>query len=303
LIAASILDAMRQAANDEISVALSRASSGISNLPRTEPGLVAAVHQYAIGPVGHAWSGLLSPLGLRLKISGVFCHQSPIVTFHDASNFRRRCELADLMVVVDTKAGRLNTRKAVLIQAKMASCAGTVSLGAISSLNQLKLYQTWPLLDFDQPAYGLSSVDVKLGSGSSCSGSFGVIDRHLRSASPRWTQHPVSPTPSKTVGLPELGDFLARMTAGLPNYGRDADLGARTPWSNMIDVLLQSTRNRVFHLGTGSYHRAVTAMALLQDPSMAFQTLGGEGAPPEGEIIEMEVGQPLGISTIHIELF
>lgn len=275
-------------------------------IPRTEPGLVAAVHLGAVPKIAAAWNAKLAPLGASVKLTGVFCHQSPMVTYVGAKGHGRRCELADLLVVVDSHMPWFDGRTAVLIQAKMAAGYGTVSPTGISSLTQLELYQHWPAFDFEQASYGMKAVNLKHGTDHDLSGTFGVIDRHWRrSGAPRWTQHPATPTPSKTKGVPELGKFLARMCMGVPDFGRDADPTAGTAWSNMIDKLLRVNQAKMFQhkatLGSNSAPRSVVAFMQMQAVPPVFAVTGGGTAPPDGQFEVLEGGQT-GISTLHIEV-
>lgn len=300
------LSSMIKSAQDEVTQALAFGSPGMITIPRTEPGLVAAVHLGAVPRIASAWKAALAPLGATVKMSGVFCHQSPMVTYIDSKSSGRRCELADLLVVVDSKMPWFTGRTAVLIQAKMAAGYGTVSPTGISSLTQLELYQRWPVFDFEQSAYGMTAVDLKHGTDHALSGTFGVIDRHWRRAgAPRWSQHPASPTPSKTRGFPELGKFLARMCVGVPGFGRDANPTAGTAWSNMIAKLLHENQKKMFQhkatLGGVSGPRSVVAFMQIQSMPPVFAIIGGGTVPPDGEFEVLE-GGPTGISMLHIEV-
>lgn len=300
------LSAMIKSAQDEITQALAFGSPGMIAIPRTEPGLVAAVHLGAVPRIASAWKAELAPLGATIKLSGVFCHQSPMVTYIDSKGSVRRCELADLLVVVDSQMPWFMGRTAVLIQAKMAAAYGTVSPTGVSSLTQLELYQRWPAFDFEQAAYRMTAVDIKHGTDHALSGTFGVIDRHWRrSGAPRWSQHPASPTPCKTKGFPELGKFLARMCVGVPGFGRDANPTAGTAWSNMIEKLLRENQVKMFQhkatLGGVFANRSVKAFMQMQSVPPFFSITSGGAAPPDGEFEVLEDG-PTGISMLHIEV-
>jgi hypothetical protein len=170
---------------------------------------------------------------------------APIVQFTDAGGRARKCELADLLLVVDIGSPGSFTRKAVLIQAKMARAATRVSLAGASSRVQLDLYQNWHKFDFIEAAYGMNQVDLKKDGGRSGSGTIGVIDRHLTSQ-PAWTQHAASPTPSVVVNQPHLGEFIAEMACDTRvGFGRLATplfkrTGARRSsgsWTSPMDAL------------------------------------------------------------------
>jgi hypothetical protein len=210
-----VVGAMASAANNAIDNALLLGSHAMLSSPRTEVGFVAAVTLGAIKDIAAAWAQLCAGSGFSIKLSGVFCHASPMVTFSDANGRSRRCELADLLIVVDiTTAGSL-VRRAALIQAKMASAAGRVALSGKSSPVQLDLYQNWYLFDFVEAAYGMSRINFIAGGAAADSGTFGVIDRHLKNSGPPvWTQHAASPTPVVISNQARLGEFIAEMVDG-----------------------------------------------------------------------------------------
>jgi hypothetical protein len=180
--------------------------------PRGEVGFVAAVTLGGIKEIAKAWKPLCSGLGLRLNLSGVFCHAAPIVRFTDAKRRSQPCELADLLIVVDIGSSGSLIRRATLIQAKMARAAERVSLSGPSSRVQLDLYQNWYPFDFEEAVYGISHVDFTKGGGALESGTIGVIDRHLKNQ-PVWTQHAASPAPKIVLNQRHLGEFIAEMVA------------------------------------------------------------------------------------------
>jgi hypothetical protein len=152
-------------ADQAIAKALLYGSNQMHFPPRSEIGFVAAVTLTGIWDIAKAWTSLCENHGLKLELSGVFCHAAPKVLFSGTKTRPSRCELADLLVVVDiTTAGNL-VRRATLIQAKMARAAGRVSLSGASSAVQLDLYQNWYLFDFEEAIYGLKGIDLKAGGG------------------------------------------------------------------------------------------------------------------------------------------
>lgn len=292
------------AADSAVSRALGNGAPIMTSVPRTEPGLVAAVHLGAIPEIAAAWSLPLASRGMHVKLTGVFCHQSPMVTYHVGGR-HHRCELADLLVVVDNRTRYCNGRRAALIQAKMASKAETVDVKKGSGWTQLALYQGWPLFDFELATYGLKSVNLTLGSDSHCSGTYGIIDRHWhRSRAPRWSQHPANPTPKKTRGYPELGCFLARMLAGHAGFGRAVDASVNPTWTKVVDALMRETFRKTFrHSSTlgKTAPRSVSALAFTPNGPASFSVSGGTGGPPEGAFSLIEEG-PTGISTLLLEV-
>lgn len=167
LINNAVLMAMASAANDAIHNSLLNGSNEMLLPPRTEVGFVAAVTLGAIRDIASAWTTLLVNSGFSLDLSGVFCHGGPMVTFKGANAQSHRCELADLLIVVDVVTGNTSIRRASLIQAKMANAAERVKLSRRSSVVQLDLYQNWHLFDFEEAAYGMNQVDFNVGEAAS----------------------------------------------------------------------------------------------------------------------------------------
>ena len=235
-----------------------------------------------------------------------------MVKFTDASGRLRRCELADLLIVVDViTAGQL-VRRATLIQAKMARAAGRVMLSGKSSYIQLDLYQNWYLFDFEDPAYRLSRLDFNVGGAAKNSGTFGVIDRHLKdpvSDPPVWTQHAATPTPALISNQPRLGEFIAEMMDGArTGFGRPSTPSLQTDWSKAVERLLAVTYARAFQhkptLGPVRATRGVRAVACMSFqtmPNLMIELWGrSRGRPPEGVEIHEDDGQPTGISLVHL---
>jgi len=302
-----VIVAMASLADAAIDNALYVGSPTMIMRPRTEVGFVAAVTLGSIGDIAAAWRPLCSGLGLGLDLVGVFCHGAPLVEFTYARRERRRCELADLLLVVDINSAGSFTRRAVLIQAKMARAAGRVSLSGASSLVQLDLYQHWPKFDFMEPVYGMSNVDFTQGATTSDSGTIGVIDRHFRKQ-PVWTQHPASPTPAIIRAEPHLGEFMAEMVGGASGFGRPATPSLQTDWSETVEQLLKETYRRAFHhkptLGPTSVPRGVRAIACLNFMEMAELTNSKPGGAIKGPPYDFEIREddrlPGGISVVHI---
>ena len=84
-----------------------------------------------IQQIGKAWKPLCSGLGSTIDLSGVFCHAAPMVKFAGSKRRPRRCELADLLVVVDVGTSSSFVRRAALVQAKMARAAERIRYQAI----------------------------------------------------------------------------------------------------------------------------------------------------------------------------
>lgn len=186
------------------------------------------------------WAPLLRSKGVSLRVSGVFCHGHPQVSFGSP---RRRVELADLLVVhIHTKAGRASAR-AILLQAKMSSDS-THQLS--SSDAQLHLFSHWPPFEFVSGglAPGLRNLDEH-GKGSR----YALV--HKGQAYPeqiKWAdQCPWAASQAKELLTADrsvarlLGDML------LNKDGRPFQLGKpKEDWSRTIQELLQITGLRTY---------------------------------------------------------
>lgn len=316
MLARNIVHAMSAASDQAIGQALLVGSQAMITPPRAEVGFVAAVTLGAIGDIATAWKPLCAGLGFRLELHGVFCHAVPIVRFRDGNGHVKRCELADLLVVIDITTGSTFLRRAALIQAKMARAAARVSVTGKSSITQLDLYQYWHRFDFEEPAIDMRRVNFNAGTGAAYSGTFGVIDRHLRDRAwepPVWTQHAARPTPEIIISShPRLGEFMTEMVDGTKaGFGRLATPSMQTDWSKAVERLLKVTYERVFThratLGGVRSRRGVSAVACLSFKTAAELARGiwgqSGGRPPFDDIPVLEFDDPpAGISLVHVEL-
>lgn len=240
---------------------------------------------------------------MSVSLTGVFCHQTPQVSFVDSAGRSRRCELADLLVVVDDlTSGEQGRRWAVLVQAKMAARFGGITLRAPGDLVQLDLLSNWPR--FNLPAgFAPGERDFRTcghrGAALDC-GTYGLIDSQV----PAWRQQP--PAKVMPAGGDELGTFLAHMLEdGQIGYGREAT-GLDDDWSKTVEELTQTTAALAFtHAAglTGRYPRGNTGVAFC----IAGDGLGdakgswGRRALPSGDRPEPDDDRPgQGISTLRI---
>ena len=255
---------------------------------------------------------MLAGSGFRVKLRGVFCHGSPMVDF-STGVVPTRCELADMLVVVDRLSGsRSFIRTASLVQAKMARAAGRVKLTGRSSVKQLGLYQAWPSFTFTNAAiYGTHSYQL-VPSGGGIPGWFGVIDRHLKNGTgmppPLWTQHPPTPTPVITTGGPTLGAFVTDAVFG--HAGHLVGVPAISDWDRLVELLLRETYAGFFRdkatLGTAAVARGVTAFAFrsadVSEPLASTWPIGSD-EPPIDDAGKRELGPArAGISVLHLEV-
>jgi hypothetical protein len=301
----STLASMARAADREIAAILLNGSRGMRARPRTEVGFVAAMAIDGIGAVARAWEPHLRTLALTFNLSGVFCHGAPQVRFASG-----RCELADLLVVIDRHDTGALVRRATLIQAKMARAAHRVSLSGRSSIKQLGLYQRWPSFTFVDASYGTDTYTLS-GSRHGEAGTFGVIDRHLRDPAtdpPLWTQHLPEPEPEEIDGQPELGTFLTHMLDGRADSGRQAPQSPKDDWSKVVDLLLSETYAKTFAhkptLGPQRPPRGASAFMLAGGHARTIFSVATAGDVPPGTTVydlppEREEGP---LSVIHLEI-
>ncbi|MBB4005951.1 hypothetical protein [Allorhizobium taibaishanense] len=285
--------------------ALSSGSPTGLSVPRTEPGLVAAVTTYAIPQLAKDWRQILQPTGTNIAISAVFTHQAPKVRFIGPHKTKAACELADLLLVVDNiRTGR---RQAALIQAKMAAQRGTVIISRPQDKLQLALFQNWPRFDFQEPIYKLANVDFHSGGSAHDCGQYGVIDRHFVSP-PVWSQMLPSTVPGKTLAAPLLAEFIVDLVRG--RVGRDATPALATDWSRTVEALMTVTYGRLFHhrqsLGPLAFPRGNTTQAFFLQNNLIQVSVTTDGSLPTDEEPRfelMDVEPPnRAISTIWIKL-
>lgn len=293
---------LASAATTEIDAALSGPGTSPSGVavaaPTSEPTAVASVLLVGVPAITASWKPLLAKHGLSVTMHGVFCHGTPQVAFTDSSGAPERCELADLLVVVDdSPAGVPIDRRAVLVQAKMAGPPGHITVSAGKEAAQLDLMSNWPAFQFVSSAYNTARRDFAAASqpgNSRESGQYGGIEL----SPPSWLQAAPSTSPM-SLGS-SLGALLSAMVFG--SDGREthivpapgpgsAGLGA-DDWSATIAELLDTTFHQAFGLvasvGSARPDRGITAFALYTDDGSG----GGVSAfGPDG-----------GMSILHISI-
>lgn len=303
----TLIDKLAFEADLAIDAALRAGSPTMIRSPRTEIEFVAAVTLGSVHDIATAWRPLCRAAGLRLTLTGVFCHAAPRVRFLDGNGRQRQCELADLLIVADVGSPKSFVRQAVLVQAKMARAMQRVSLAGPSSRVQLDLYQNWHVFDFSDPVYGLSQLNLMTGAGAIYSGTIGVLDRHLHlKAQPVWTQHRVKPTPATVSNEPRLGTFMAEMAGNAIGFGREASPSLQTDWSKTIERLLDVTYKQIFHnkavLGPGGMRRGAHEIVYLMRSLDSAVSSASSGGPPYDYEIQPDDSRPGGISLVHIVL-
>lgn len=310
MIPSSFIPQLAASADAAIHTVLTNGATAFGQaLPKGEVGFVAAVVLGGVSEIARAWSPILRPYGYRVKVSGVFCHQSPEATFTDLAGVRVPCELADLLMVVDDlTAGATGKRWAALVQAKMAKTGGGKTITGTEDLRQLDLLTRWPpftLSSSYQPGPRDFSTCRHGGAPGDC-GRYGLIGRQ---PNPIW--HQQAPAPTMPMGGHELGSFLAHMVeSGQTGFGREAT-GIGDDWSRTVEELMRVTYANLFNYVTGfgpnnPQRRGRAAMAYMTSEPWPYYYLnhffGGGRLPSGGRPDDLDEGAPEGggISILRI---
>lgn len=105
-----------------------------------EPDYIAGLVLEGTRDLAAAWAPLLAPY--QVSLTGVFCHQSPMVRFNNMG-----CELGDLLWVHEhTDAAGTTSRNALLLQAKKTSDLPH-PVPAQDAI-QFELYEQWPRFEY-----------------------------------------------------------------------------------------------------------------------------------------------------------
>ena len=311
MVPSTLVTSLAQAADTAIDHVLRTGAPG-QNTPTGEVGFVAAVVLGGVHDIASAWQPLLQPHGLSVKMSGVFCHQTPKATFTDNHGSVVSCELADLLVVVDDNtSGTAGRRWAVLIHAKMAAAGGGHTLTQPGDLRQLDLMARWP--SFTLPRnYAPGGRDFATcthhGTAIDC-GRYGLVDGQ---PCPDW--HQQAPATKMPPGGDRLGSFLAHMVeTGQVGYGREAT-GLGDDWSRTVEELMTQTYSQFFSYAggfVGRRQRGNTAIAMaISDPAGHFWpyyphfVYFADKPPPTGGRPDGPVDDegPTGISLLRVAI-
>ncbi|OCJ65484.1 hypothetical protein A6U97_27575 [Agrobacterium tumefaciens] len=281
--------------------------------PKGEVDTVAELVLNGTPAIAAVWKPILAGLGMTVTFDSVFCHGSPYVTFSDTRP-SQVCELGDLLLVIDYSNGKSWTRQAALVQAKMDS-AGRINVAGRGALDQLALYQKWPVFTFNSKVYdrrGRGFMTAITGASPTDAGRYGGIDLTVKSE--RW--HQIDPTavpPFVTASGTELGSFLARLADGQAGYGAAATHlsgmppGTADDWSFTVAELLHIT-SRLSHAaltragGAGTVRGQSHTIKMATAHPMIDWIISELSYPPPGEgKPEGEGGRPRsnGISYIH----
>lgn len=120
-----------------------------SGKPAEEPDFVASLVMKGVDEIKAVLDAIFHSSGIRIATSGVFCHQSPMVTFSLSAN-TERCELGDILFIhIHRGASGGVQRNALLLQAKMTDPGVSRKTIPLAEQHQLALYQQWPTFTYD----------------------------------------------------------------------------------------------------------------------------------------------------------
>lgn len=244
----------------------------LSKLKTREEDYVATLVTNGVPIFADRWISLLQPKGIELRVSGVFCHGHPQVTFNSP---KLRVELADLLVVHQHTTGKRRSARAMLIQAKMSE---RTTLSLPKNDPQLELFSSWPPFEFVSGGLAPGKRDIR----ERGKGSRYALIRNRPSYPPDipwadlcpWGTCSANQILSAERSLAKLlGDML------LGKEGRTFQLGSpKDDWSRTIQELLRITGKRTFkrtNINQGHTPRlveqeSITSGMMLQSSSQSF---------------------------------
>jgi hypothetical protein len=272
--------------------------------PTGEVSAVETLTRDGFSEIAKAWDPVLSMLNYQVDLHAVFVHSRPQVRWPRSNGTNGRCELADLLVVIDHKGpGHLEDRRAVLIQAKLLK-GGQIKLRGKEWV-QFELLSQWPAFTFVTPGYAANSrdlLDESVCENALNTGEYGGID--LKSKPPMCVQELVGPGRT-TVGRISLGQLLVGMVRGADQTGRQAHIGGADDWSATVDELLRVTAALPITIASGvprGHSHSVGIFVAEANygmmPSLSAAGAGRDRPPPKFEVEEGDPGGP--ISTVRL---
>jgi hypothetical protein len=305
MLPAHLVPNLAKAADSAIINVLSHGGARASK-PSGEVSAVRALILDGFDEIAAAWSPALKAYGLRISLRAVFCHSRPHVTFPQVPHPKygkppavRRCELADLLIVVDhiDPTKKIDDRRVVLVQAKILKGGSLVLSG--SEWIQHELLGWLPPFNFIDPAYHPRSRNLKrtptIGS-PGYTAEYGGID--LNTSPPAWHQWLTATTTPWFTSAAPLATYLAGMVTGITCYGRDAVRNGPDDWSFTVDELLRVTAARPITRKSGVLRGNDNVARFIADTSpQVISYVGGGDGYIEGDV----PGWPEGpLSTVHM---
>lgn len=274
-------------------------------MPKGEVSAVKALTLAGFDGIAAAWAPILKACGYRIELRAVFCHSRPHVTFAPVPHPKypggatpRRCELADLLIVMDhiDRRRKVNDRRAVLVQAKMLK-GGAVKLSGKEWV-QHELLAWRPPFTFVDCRYDSRSRDLDKApcvGQCVCTTEYGGID--LTSSPPRW-QSELTCKAAPWVHSPiSLAGYLARMATGVASCSRRAVKGGVDDWSFTVDELLRETASLPITKRSGLRRGNNNFVGLISNTSLH----AGDGGTAESDDTTSEWSEG-PISTAHMTM-
>ncbi len=333
-----LFDALRSGARASVFAAWVKAHQFSSKVP-DEVDHIYSLMRAGVRELGANWSQVLRPHGIALRVTSVFCHQTPKAHYAHPNDGRQSPELGDMLVVHEHKEtlpsrGVETTRRAVLVQVKMVNhgipCSGKVDP------YQEYLYEHWP--DFELKGRGPAGQSYLAGCRNfrpgDDGGRYGLVERqaHHAHAPPifpfccgfPWTFSPAL-RPICTAGGEDTGAFVANMlfdrhwrrgrTATVPTTPLMLSIGTLNP-NNHFDVtveeLLTLTAKKTLRFRNkphlhGKREEGAICFQMIDGSASLLPSIGGTFAPSDGDSggePPRELGEPDfddGISILLIE--
>lgn len=286
---------------------------------RDEIDYLFALIRHGVRGLGAAWTPILTSSKISLRVTGVFCHQTPQAWYRDPTGGWKRPELADLLLVHEhtelVLKRPVTRRRAVLVQAKLAKCGVATGTG-----HQEYLYENWP--DFELKGVGANNDRFLRGNRRFALGDAlcrnGLVEDGSVFASPApliwgypmpWSMAAPG-RPMRSAGAEDLGGFLAHMLyLTTPMRGEDAGIPARPFWLSpglpnnhfevTVEELLTLTAAKTIKARNKSYlsgprgenvlcfqHSAGPARAFGETGALFQPSGGGDEATPPAERVE-----------------
>ena len=301
-------------------------------LMRQEPAAAEPRHVCIMTQIGslllyHAWKDILAQAGIQLRVTGVYCHQTPKAHFTFKGG-KAAPELGDLLIVHEHLHPTSPRRRTLLVQAKMAT--GGKPTGA-PNMPQEHLYEYWP--KFRLRGHGGRGTGARFldgdrrlkpnGRGSTYAFIEGAempigIHGHLRPSVWRFAKpnskgqarHAALTLSDMVLGRSGAGRPASILTGSLADPNKASHLAPNSPqdfhWSATVQELLNVTAAKALPAGMPGplvATRGITFGFIQRDTALHFAGSGdlfpgGRGhIPAEG----VEEGSGDGISIILIE--
>lgn len=227
------------------------------NRAQWEPHFVAHLCA-SMADVASVWRSILgaSRPNLKLTLSSVFTHQTPCVTWTPTTGGSKRCELADLLIVMIDRSAVAPSGIATLIQVKQSD-TGHIRLTTRSEKTQFELLSERPVFNVDSTdapkAIDLSGCnpDAALLYGLNPPDCLPLMSHVL--PSPRWKTADklgASIGAYSVISSSSMGRTLVNLIQGMQGWpfnlspkGKDwrffSKGGARDDWAMLINYLLE----------------------------------------------------------------